>query len=71
MGTPWSSVQSRFSKGNVACDVGGDFFNGNMSPEHVLPVHGIAENAGGRKSGDLGDEEKTQDGGKQQEGKPS
>ena len=57
-------------KGNVACDVGGDFFNGNMSPEHVLPVHGIAENAGGRKSGDLGDEEKTQDGGKQQEGKP-
>ena len=57
-------------KGNVACDVGGDFFNGNMSPEHVLPVHGIAENAGGRKSGELGDEEKTQDGGKQQEGKP-
>ena len=56
---------------NIACDVGGDFFNGNMSPEHMLPVHGIAENAGGRKSGDLGDEEKTQDGGKQQEGKPS
>ena len=41
-----------------------------MSPEHMLLVHGIAENAGCRKSGDLGDEEKTQDGGKQQKGKP-
>jgi len=27
----------------------------------MLPVHGIAENASGRKSGDLGDEEKTQE----------
>ena len=56
-------------KGNVACAVGGAFFNGNMSPEHVLPVHGIAENAGCRKGGELGDEEKTQDGSKQQDGK--
>lgn len=57
-------------KGNIACDIGGYFFNGNVPPEHVLPVHGIAENAGCRKGGELGDEEKTQDGGKQQEGKP-
>lgn len=69
MGMPWSSVQSRFQrKRSLRCRR--RFFNGNMSPEHVLPVHGIAEMRA-PQSGDLGDEEKTQDGGKQQEGKPS